>query len=187
MKANEIQKVQVRSTSRQGPMIPEGPKDAAVVYVDAERNFPTTGTLFLRLHITYFSNGRTKDKLQWADAESGAAWSDFSDGGKVIIAEFGKDDDTAVRVIGKAFVLQADGTSAIVDVETFIQDWEVDGMRKPDVAAARGASIEIKTGKFDLVAPGLAAYHDVNFNVVVKLGTSFFVFDPLVILVPRRP
>jgi hypothetical protein len=188
MKDREVQRVSIRSTQTRPSPILGGPKDGGVLMVDASRIPTSTATLFLRLHIIYLAGGRTRDKLQWSDAEAAPTWFDFPEGGKVVIAEFRKDDDTAVRVVGKAFVVQENGTSSLENVELFIQDWELDGVRKADVAGTLGMSVEIKTGKFDLdPTGGLAAYHDVNFNIIVKLGTSFFVFDPLVIIAPKRP
>lgn len=190
MKTNAITRIYVNPTGSLPSSVERDMKGTAVMFVDATRVVPTTATLYLRLHITNLAGagGQTKDKLQWANAENATSWSDFPEGGKVIIAEFGKDDDTAVRVLGKAFVVQSNGTSSLENIELAIQDWEQDGVRKADLAGSSGVAIDIKTGKFDLdPTGGLAAYHDVNFNIIVKLGTSYFVFDPLVIIVPKRP
>lgn len=148
-------------------------------------------TLYLRLHITYVgTTGNTKDRLQWSKDQS--AWSDLPEGGKVILAEFARSADTKVTVLGNAFVVrESTMQSGPQPIELSIQDWALDGSRQADWSGTSGVDLTIATGVFVVSPPSptspLIAYHDVDFNIVAKHDGKYFVFDPLVILVPKRP
>lgn len=168
----------------------DDPSQKAVVAFLANALRATTGhTLYLRLCITYFMTGATEDRLQWSS--DGSTFMDVERPGKVILASFAADADTKIVVLASARVVREtvdpnNPTTSNEAISVAAYDVAVDGKRIADRGLA-AQNIEIKGGKFVLDTDPLVTHHDVDVNIVAQHSSTFFVFDPLVIIVPKRP